>query len=51
MILDGEVVGVGIPDTVTLYDIPDHPDYKYVVMNNQPVLENPADRKIVHFYR
>ena len=50
--LDGEVVvGAGIPDTVTLYDIPDHPDYKYVVVNNQPVLVNPADRKIVHIYR
>ena len=50
VILDGEVVGAGIPDTVTLYDIPDHPDYKYVVVNNQPVLESPADRKILHVY-
>ena len=52
VVLDGEVVvGAGIPDTVTLYDIPDQPDYKYVTVNGQTVLVNPADRKIVHIYR
>ena len=52
VILDGEVVvGAGIPDTVTLYDIPDQADYKYVTINGQPVLVNPTDRKIVYVYR
>lgn len=50
--LQGEVVlGAGVPDTVTLYDVPDQPDYKYVTINGQPVLVNPADRKIVYIYR
>lgn len=50
--LEGEVViGAGVPETVTLYDIPDQPDYKYVTINGQPVLVNPADRKIVYIYR
>ena len=52
VVLDGEVVvGAGIPETVTLYDIPEQPDYKYVVVNGQPVLVNPADRRIVYIYR
>lgn len=52
VVLDGEVVvGAGVPDTVTLYDIPDQPDYKYVTINGQTVLVNPADRKIVYIYR
>lgn len=52
IILDGEVVvGAGIPDSVTLYEIPNQPDYRYVVVNNQPVLVNPADRRIVYIYR
>lgn len=52
VVLDGEVVvGAGVPDTVTLYDIPDQPGYKYVTINGQPVLVNPADRRIVYIYR
>lgn len=52
VILDGEVmVGAGVPEAVTLYDIPEQKDYKYVVINGQPVLVNPADRKIVYIYR
>lgn len=52
VILDGEVVvGAGIPDSVTLYEIPNQPDYRYVVVNNQPVLVNPTDRRIVYVYR
>jgi uncharacterized protein YraI len=51
VILDGEVVvGAGIPESVTLYDIPGQPDYRYVVVNEQPVLVN-ADRRIVYVYR
>lgn len=52
VVLDGEVVvGAGVPETVTLYDIPEEPNYKYVTINGQPVLVNPADRKIVYIYR
>lgn len=52
ILLEGEVVlGAGVPDTVTLYDIPDQPTYKYVTINGQPVLVNPDDRKIVYIYR
>ncbi|MFD1797682.1 DUF1236 domain-containing protein [Paracoccus aurantiacus] len=52
IVLDGEVVvGAGVPDNVTLYDIPDQPDYKYVTINGQEVLVNPTDRKIVYIYR
>ena len=52
VVLDGEVVvGAGVPDTVTLYDIPDQPGYKYVTINGQPVLVNPTDRRIVYIYR
>lgn len=51
VVLDGEVVvGAGIPDSVTLYDIPGQPDYRYVVVNDLPVLVN-QDRRIVYVYR
>lgn len=52
VVLDGEVVvGAGVPDNVTLYDIPNQPDYKYVTINGQPVLVSPTDRRIVYVYR
>lgn len=51
VVLEGEVViGAGVPETVTLYDIPEVSDYQYVTINGQPVLVG-ADRKIVHIYR
>lgn len=51
VILDGEVVlGAGIPDSVTLYDIPGQSDYRYVVVNDLPVLVD-GERRIVHVYR
>lgn len=51
VMLDGEVVvGAGVPDTVTLYDVPNVTDYKYVNINGQNVLVG-ADRKIVYIYR
>lgn len=50
--LEGEVVvGAGVPETVTLHEIPDQPDFRYVMINGQPVLVNPADRRIVYIYR
>lgn len=52
VVLDGEVVvGAGVPDNVTLYEIPDQPDYRYVSINGQQVLVNPTDRRIVYVYR
>ncbi|AUH65614.1 DUF1236 domain-containing protein [Paracoccus zhejiangensis] len=52
VVLDGEVVvGAGVPETVTLYEVPDHADYRYVNINGQTVLVNPDDRKIVYIYR
>ncbi|AUM74278.1 DUF1236 domain-containing protein [Paracoccus jeotgali] len=52
VLLEGEVViGAGIPETVTLYDIPEAPDYRYVTVNGLPVLVDPNDRTIVYIYR
>ena len=51
VVLDGEVVvGAGIPESVTLYEVPGQPDYRYVVVNDLPVLVN-QDRRIVYVYR
>lgn len=51
VVLEGEVViGAGVPETVTLYDIPEVTDYRYATINGQPVLVN-ADRQIVYIYR
>lgn len=50
VILDGEVVvGAGIPETVTLYEVPGQ-SYRYVVVNDLPVLVN-DERRIVYVYR
>ncbi|WP_228461859.1 DUF1236 domain-containing protein [Paracoccus liaowanqingii] len=50
--LDGEVVlGAGVPETVTLYDVPEQPDYRYAQINGQTVLVNPTDRNIIYIYR
>ena len=49
--LDGEVVvGAGLPDTVQLRQVPDY-NYRYVYVNRQPVLVDPASRRIVYVYR
>ena len=49
--LDGEVVvGAGLPETVELREIPDY-EYRYVNVNNQPVLVEPGSRKIVYIIR
>lgn len=50
--LEGEVVvGAGVPETVTVYDIPEQPDYRYAQINGQTVLINPENRNIVYIYR
>ena len=49
--LDGEVVvGAGVPETVALRPVPDY-RYQYVYVNGQPVLVDPATRRIVYVYR
>ena len=45
--LDGEVVtGAALPDTVELCEIPDY-KYRYVYVNGQPALVDPATRRIM----
>jgi uncharacterized protein YcfJ len=49
--LEGEVVvGAGIPETVELRQIPDY-EYRYVVVNEVPVLVEPNTRRIVYVMR
>jgi uncharacterized protein YraI len=49
--LEGEVVvGAGLPDTIALRPVPDY-RYQYVYVNQQPVLVDPATRRIVYVYR
>ncbi|SIN94369.1 DUF1236 domain-containing protein [Vannielia litorea] len=49
--LDGEVVlGAGVPETVTIYQVPDS-DYSYVNINGQNVLVERQSRSIVYVYR
>jgi uncharacterized protein YraI len=49
--LQGEVVvGAGLPETVQLRTLPDY-NYRYVYVNGQPVLVDPASRRIVYVYR
>ena len=49
--LEGEVVtGSSLPDDVVLGEIPDY-DYRYVYINGQPALIDPATRRIVYVVR
>jgi uncharacterized protein YraI len=49
--LDGEVVvGAGLPETVTLREIPDY-EYRYVYVNGQSVLVEPGSRRVVYVMR
>jgi hypothetical protein len=49
--LEGEVVvGARLPETVVLRPVPDY-EYRYVYVNRQPVLVEPATRRIVYVYR
>lgn len=49
--LRGEVaVGAGLPGTVGLNPVPNY-DYRYAYVNGQPVLVDPATRRIVYVYR
>ncbi|WEX86109.1 DUF1236 domain-containing protein [Sinorhizobium garamanticum] len=49
--LEGEpVIGAALPSTVAVREIPDYA-YNYVTINGQPVLVEPATRRIVYVYR
>jgi uncharacterized protein YraI len=49
--LEGEVVqGATLPESVALQTIPDY-NYRYVNVNNQPVLVDPSSRRIVYVMR
>ena len=49
--LEGEiVVGGTLPDTVEVYEIPDY-EYRYVYVNDRPVLVEPDTRRIVYVVR
>lgn len=51
VLLEGEVVvGAQVPETVELYTVPDY-EYRYVYVNQQPVLVDPGSRRIVYVYR
>jgi uncharacterized protein YraI len=47
---DDLVVGADLPGTVTLRDIPDY-EYRYVYVNDRPVLVEPTSRRIVYVAR
>ncbi|MFU8865832.1 MAG: DUF1236 domain-containing protein [Rhodobacterales bacterium] len=50
--LDGEVaVGAGVPQEVTLYEIPTQSEYRYVNINGQTVIVNPETNAIVRVIR
>ena len=49
--LEGEVVvGAQLPETVAVREIPDY-EYRYVYVNNQPVLVEPQSHRIVYVVR
>lgn len=49
--LDGEVVvGASLPPSVDVYEIPDY-EYRYVYVNEVPVLVEPESRRIVRIVR
>lgn len=49
--LDDDIaIGEILPDTVEVYEIPDY-DYRYVYVNDRPVLIEPGSRRIVYIMR
>lgn len=49
--LEGEVVvGATLPETVEIHQVPDY-EYRYVYVNEVPVLVEPQSRRIVHIVR
>ncbi len=49
--LEGEFgVGTSLPEAVEVYEIPDY-EYRYVYINDRPVLVEPQTRRIVYIVR
>lgn len=46
---DDVVVGTTLPDTVEMGTIPDY-EYRYVYLNDRPVLVEPGSRRVVYVY-
>ena len=42
------VVGEQLPTSVQLRTVPEYPNYRYAVVNDQRVIVEPSTRKIVH---
>lgn len=42
------VVGERLPSTVRIYSVPEYPNYRYAVVNEQRVVIDPRTRRIVH---
>jgi len=42
------VVGEPLPPTVVLRTVPEYPNYRYAVVNDQRVIVDPRTRRIVH---
>ena len=42
------VVGERLPAAVQLRTVPEYPDYRYAVVNDQRVIVEPRSRKVVH---
>jgi hypothetical protein len=45
------VVGEQLPSTVALYPIPDHRQYAYAIINQEPVIVEPRSRKVIKIIR
>jgi outer membrane lipoprotein SlyB len=45
------VVGEQLPTTVELRSVPEYPNYRYAVVNDQRVIVEPRTRKIIHIIR
>ena len=42
------VVGEQLPATVQLRTVPEYPNYRYAVVNEQRVIVEPSTRKVIH---
>jgi hypothetical protein len=41
------VVGEPLPDSYTYYEVPQYPDYNYIVLNNQRVIVDHKTHRVV----
>lgn len=48
VVIDGNVaVGTALPETVTLYEVPEHTQYRYAYVNDRAVIIEPRTRKVI----